>query len=77
LSSGFEISESGIDLNEAVSTMERNLIQKALEKPEECGEGCAAPRPQPDDAARKDEKNGNRDAKEIVSRQPTFSMATL
>jgi transcriptional regulator with GAF, ATPase, and Fis domain len=30
--SGFEISESGIDLNEAVSTMERNLIQKALEK---------------------------------------------
>lgn len=30
--SGFEISDSGIDLNEAVSTMERNLIQKALEK---------------------------------------------
>jgi nitrogen regulation protein NR(I) len=30
--SGFEISESGIDLNEAVSTVERNLIQKALEK---------------------------------------------
>jgi len=30
--SGIEISESGIDLNEAVSAMERNLIQKALEK---------------------------------------------
>ena len=29
---GFEFSESGIDLNVAVSTMERNLIQKALEK---------------------------------------------
>jgi len=30
--SGFEFSESGIDLNVAVSTMERNLIQKALQK---------------------------------------------
>lgn len=30
--SGLEISDSGIDLNEAVSAMERNLIRKALEK---------------------------------------------
>jgi nitrogen regulation protein NR(I) len=29
---GIEIGEAGIDLNEAVSSMERNLIQKALEK---------------------------------------------
>jgi transcriptional regulator with GAF, ATPase, and Fis domain len=29
---GMEIGEAGIDLNEAVSSMERNLIQKALEK---------------------------------------------